>query len=294
MENTSPQLLDFKVDWLPDPDINRLFDCLEAAGIEGRFVGGCVRDSLIGRPVNDYDIAVDHLPETVMAALIKASIKVIPTGIDHGTVTAVVNHRPFELTTLRKDIETDGRHAVVEFCNDWFEDAARRDFTMNALYMTRKGQIYDYFGGLEDVRAGVVRFVGDASLRMEEDCLRLLRFFRFSAHYSKSNYDKDVLAVCADFAPKLRNLAAERIWQEWSKILKADQLKSTLVAMKNTNIFDYLYQDASLSVLEEDMDRLARLGGLADFDHPNIIALSCLHWGTDKTKAKAAAKFLRL
>jgi poly(A) polymerase len=148
---------------------------------EARVVGGAVRDALAGRAVTEIDLATPRTPEQVTVALQEAGIRVVPTGIDHGTVTAVLGERSFEITTLRRDVETDGRHAVVAFTDDWRTDAARRDFTINAMSMARDGEVFDYFGGIADLRAGIVRFVGEPAIRIAEDHLRILRYFRFFA-----------------------------------------------------------------------------------------------------------------
>ncbi len=162
------------------PALARLFAALPQA----RLVGGCVRDALAGYPVADFDLATPDPPDAVMAALKTAGLRAIPTGLDHGTVTAVVDGRGFEVTTLRRDVATDGRHAQVAWTADWQEDAARRDFTINAMSMAANGTLYDYFGGQADLAAGRVRFVGDAAARVAEDYLRILRFFRFQARYA--------------------------------------------------------------------------------------------------------------
>lgn len=185
--------------WMDAPETREVLEALSAGGVKVRFIGGCVRD-LFKRPVRDIDIASPEPPEQIMAKLRNAGIKVIPTGIDHGTVTAVVDKASFEITTLRVDVETDGRRAKVAFTDDWVADAARRDFTFNALSCTPVGDVYDYFGGLEDLGRGCVRFVGRASERIAEDVLRLLRFFRFYAHYGRPPPDQEALAACRERA----------------------------------------------------------------------------------------------
>lgn len=177
------------VPWLDDPAVRVLFAALDGAGIVARFVGGCVRNSVLGQAIGDYDLAVDTRPELVMQALQAAKVKVVPTGLKHGTVTAVIEGRPFELTTLRRDVETDGRRAVVAFTDDWLEDAGRRDFTFNALYADRDGTLYDPFNGRRDLAEARVRFIGDAEMRIAEDRLRVLRFFRFHAWYGRPPFD---------------------------------------------------------------------------------------------------------
>ena len=203
------------------PATRAVTEALSAEGATVRFVGGCVRDAVLGRDVKDVDIATADPPETVTRLLEAAGLKAVPTGIAHGTVTAVADGTPFEVTTLRHDVETDGRHATVVFTDDWVADAARRDFTLNALYCDADGTLYDPVGGIEDARRGRVRFVGDARARIEEDALRLLRFFRFHAHYGRGEADATALAACRELAPLLANLSGERLRDETLKLLAA-------------------------------------------------------------------------
>ena len=195
--------------------------CVLAALPEARVVGGAVRDTLLGHEVTEVDLATPRTPEQVTQALHVAGIRAVPTGLEHGTVTAVVDGRGFEVTTLRRDLETDGRHAVVAFTDDWREDAARRDFTINAMSMTRDGAVFDYFGGIADVRAGIVRFVGDPATRIAEDYLRILRFFRFFARYASGPADAAALAAIRTGVPGLAGLSVERVWSELARILSA-------------------------------------------------------------------------
>jgi poly(A) polymerase len=187
----------------------------------GRFVGGAVRDLLLEREIGDLDLATALPPEAVMARLGRAGIRFIPTGLQHGTVTALAGEEPIEITTLRRDVETDGRHAVVAYSEDWAEDAARRDFTMNALYLDAEGRLWDPVGGIEDCLAGRVRFVGDPARRIDEDVLRLLRFYRFLAHYGRGEADPAARAACRDKAALLPRLAGERVRNELLKLLAA-------------------------------------------------------------------------
>jgi poly(A) polymerase/tRNA nucleotidyltransferase (CCA-adding enzyme) len=203
--------------FLADPALRAVLAALPGA----RLVGGCVRDALAGREVADIDLATPWRPEAVMRALRAAGLKAVPTGLDHGTVTAISHHRGFEVTTLRRDVATDGRRATVEYTDDWQEDAARRDFTINAMSMTSHGAVFDYFGGRADLAAGRVRFVGDAATRIAEDFLRVLRFFRFHARYGTGDADPAALAAIRDGVPGLRQLSAERVWSELKRILAA-------------------------------------------------------------------------
>lgn len=219
---------------------------LQGNGQPARFVGGCVRDAIIKRPVKDIDIATPEPPEKVMELLRTAGIRAIPTGIDHGTVTALDGEERFEVTTLRHDVETFGRHARVAFTDDWSGDAARRDFTINALYLDMDGTIYDPTKGLKDLKAGKVRFVGDAETRIREDVLRLLRFFRFQAYYAKKPPDRKALAACSLLAPELVNLAAERVWNELSRILVAPNAADILALMAKHGVLRHVLPEARL------------------------------------------------
>jgi poly(A) polymerase len=209
--------------WLKAPETRRLMDALEKARPGGsRFVGGCVRNTLMGRPVDDIDVATQLTPEQVMELAASAGFHAVGTGLEHGTVTVVVNHKPFEVTTLRRDVSTDGRRATVAFTENWQEDAERRDFRINALYATPEGEMFDPTGGgLEDARAGRVIFIGDAHTRIREDYLRILRFFRFNAWYAKGPIDPHGLSACADLIAGLDALSVERVWKEVKKLLAA-------------------------------------------------------------------------
>ena len=223
----------------------QLLEHLAKARHETRFVGGAVRDKLLGIPFSDVDLATTAHPDVVTEVLAGAGIKVVPTGIAHGTVTAVVAGKGFEITTLRRDIETDGRHAVVAYTDDWQEDAARRDFTMNALSRDAAGKIYDYFGGLDDAHAGRVKFVGDASARMNEDALRLLRFFRFYAWYAKEEPDEQTLRALEFAAPTLKNLSRERVWKETKRLLSAPNPSDAWMLMLRHHIVSQFFPEAT-------------------------------------------------
>jgi poly(A) polymerase len=201
-----------------------------------RFVGGAVRNALLGEPVGDIDIATPLSPDEVMRRLQAAGLGAVPTGIEHGTITAVAGGKPFEVTTLRRDVETFGRHATVAFTTDWREDAARRDFTINALYAGQDGAIHDYFGGLEDLEARRVRFVGDAVTRIREDYLRILRLFRFHAWYGKGELDGEALAAAVAQRSGLKLLSAERVQKELLRLLEAANPYPTLMIMARAGI----------------------------------------------------------
>ncbi|MGE0596736.1 MAG: CCA tRNA nucleotidyltransferase, partial [Hyphomonadaceae bacterium] len=211
-----------------------LIDALEAARAGGsRFVGGCVRNTLMGREVDDIDIATQLTPDRVTELTERAGFAAHPTGIEHGTVTVVVNHTPFEVTTLRRDVSTDGRRATIAFTEAWEEDAARRDFRMNALYADALGAIHDPTGGgLDDARAGRVIFIGDAATRIKEDYLRILRFFRFNAWYARTPIDPRGLEACADLVAGLDTLSVERVWKETKKLLGAPDPRAAWEGMK--------------------------------------------------------------
>jgi poly(A) polymerase len=203
-----------------------------------RIVGGAVRDTLLGLDVADVDLATTLLPEMVIDRLESARIKAVPTGLDHGTVTAVAEGKNYEITTLRRDVATDGRRAVVAFATDWKEDAARRDFTINALYTDpRTGEIFDYFGGLQDLAAGIIRFIGDADQRISEDFLRILRYFRFLARYGHGEVNADALRACAKGAHGLTALSRERIAQELTRLLSLANPVSAVELMVENGIF---------------------------------------------------------
>jgi poly(A) polymerase/tRNA nucleotidyltransferase (CCA-adding enzyme) len=215
-----------------------------------RLVGGCVRDTLAGRAVADIDIATPDPPEDVTRALEQAGLRAIPTGLAHGTVTALAHGESFEITTLRRDVQTDGRHAVVAFTDDWREDASRRDFTINAMSMTPDGQVFDYFAGLDDLSHGVVRFVGDAATRIAEDYLRILRFFRFFARYGTGQPDAAAVAAIRHGVAGLAQLSGERVWSELQRILTAQAPDKALALMAHTGVLKHLLPEAWLAPVD--------------------------------------------
>ncbi len=252
-----------------EPATRAVLAALTAEGGMARFVGGCVRDALLGRAISDIDIATPDPPERVLKRLAAAGIKAVPTGIAHGTVTAVVAPRHFEITSLRRDVETFGRHARVAFTDDWAEDAARRDFTMNALFLDGEGQVFDPVAGLDDLRAGDVRFVGDAATRIGEDVLRLLRFYRFHAHYGRGEADPAARQACRALAHLLPRLSAERVAGETLRLLKAPDPLPTLRLMQEDGVLAVLLPEATgldhlagLLPIEPKPDALRRLAAL--------------------------------
>ncbi|WP_412063814.1 CCA tRNA nucleotidyltransferase [Rhizobium sp. SYY.PMSO] len=222
--------------WFRDKALRRVLSLLDADGGEGRVVGGAVRNSLMGLPVADVDIATTLLPEAVVERAEAAGIKAVPTGIAHGTVTLVVDGTPFEITTLRRDVETDGRRARVAFSQDWHADAERRDLTINALYASADGKVVDLVGGLADLERRNIRFIGDAAVRIAEDHLRILRFFRFFAYYGSGRPDADGLRACAAAKSKIATLSAERVWSEMKKLLAAPDPGRALLWMRQIGI----------------------------------------------------------
>lgn len=222
--------------WLFTPSLQRLFAVFAAAGAEARVVGGAVRNSLLGAPVGDIDLAVNRAPEEAEAILLRTGIKVVRTGFVHGTITAVLDGQGYEVTSLRRDVTTDGRRATVAYTDGWAEDAARRDFTCNALYVDAAGRISDFHAGYDDALAGRIRFIGDPAARIAEDYLRILRFFRLHAWYGRGAFDADGLAACAAAAPFLATLSRERVTQEWRKLLLAPQPVPVLAVMEEQEI----------------------------------------------------------
>jgi poly(A) polymerase len=239
--------------WMTAPETRAVFEKLQTGGAQARFVGGCVRDLLVGRTVNDIDIATSAEPTRVMAIMKEAGFKTVPIGLDHGTVLVLVGAATFEITTLRQDVETDGRHAKVEFTTDWIADAARRDFTFNALSLEMDGTVHDSFGGANDLKQGCVRFVGDAAMRIDEDVLRLLRYYRFFAHFGRPPADAAARAACRDRAPDIERLSAERIRAEFLKLLAAPDPGPVLDMMRDDGVLPHVIGHTG------DLERMARL-----------------------------------
>lgn len=246
--------------WLVANETKKVMAVLEGARAGGsRFVGGCVRNTLMDQPVDDIDIATQLLPEQVVEAAKAAGLAAVPTGIEHGTVTLVCNHKPFEVTTLRRDVTTDGRRATVAFTQDWNEDAQRRDFRLNALYADAEGVVHDPTGGgIEDAAAGRIIFIGDADARIREDYLRILRFFRFSAWYGKGPLDARGLAACAALKDGIATLSAERVWKELKKLCAAPLPNAALKAMDVAGILKLAAPEAT------NLERALKLATIDD------------------------------
>ncbi len=242
--------------WLRRDSLKQLMAALDPQRGLCRYVGGVVRDTLRGSTVNDIDMATILKPEEVMHRLKSYGIKVVPTGIDHGTVTAVLPDGYVEITTLRRDVSTDGRRATVAFSDDWREDAARRDFTINALYLDpHSHEVYDYFGGQDDLARGVVRFIGSAEERIREDYLRILRFFRFTARFAEGEADKAALEACASQAAGLKSLSRERIASEILALLSLEKPAHATSMMFDIDIWNEIIPEAQA----ERQNQLSRL-----------------------------------
>jgi tRNA nucleotidyltransferase/poly(A) polymerase len=278
--------LDPDTPFLRNPAAQKLCAVLEDAGHQALFVGGCVRNAVMGVAASDVDLSTDARPQTVMDLATAAGWRAIPTGIDHGTVTVIVDHTPFEVTTFRRDVATDGRRAVVAFSDDIAEDALRRDFTMNALYADRHGIVHDPLGGLGDARAGRVRFIQDAGQRIAEDYLRILRFFRFSAYYASDHdsWDADALAAIASHLGGLETLSSERVGAEMIKLLCAPDPVRAVAVMDQTGVLQRILPGASITfigpfvhleqVLGVAPDAVARLAALGGVDAADRLRLS--------------------
>ncbi len=271
--------------WMETDGMKRVLAAIAADGKEARFVGGCVRDALLGRPVKDVDIATPETPDRVMALLEAAGIKALPTGIEHGTVTAVIGGETCQITTLRRDVSTDGRRAAVAFTDDWRADAERRDFTFNTLSATPDGMVYDYFNGRQDLNGRVIKFVGHAGERIEEDRLRVLRFFRFIGTLDMRIGREGDLEACIRAAPRLTELSRERIRDEIMKILSSEMHSDVIRMMRNKGILEHILPEigeptalARLKRLETDAagfesvrpDPIRRLACILDTDDEGV------------------------
>lgn len=235
--------------WIKTPAVQKLINHLTYKGHEFKFVGGCVRNSLLNLPVLDYDIASNLTPAENQAHLLEQGVTVKNLGVQYGSILAIVEDTPFEITSLRKDIHNNGRHPIVEFTADFKEDAQRRDFTINALYLCPKTlEVTDDVGGLDDLHAGIVKFIGNPAARVQEDYLRILRFFRFSAYYSKIPFDRDILEIMKLYANNLANLPTARISGEFYKIVASPNPSATLGALSSYEILNSFIELSATNV----------------------------------------------
>jgi poly(A) polymerase len=318
MATIGPILRLFDAAWLRRTETQAVFAALTGRGHQARAVGGAVRNALLGLTVGDVDIATTASPDEIIAAAQLAGLKAVPTGIAHGTVTVVVNHIPFEVTTLREDVATFGRHAQVAFTKDWVADARRRDFTINALYCGADGEVFDPLGGYVDLMARRVRFIGDARKRIREDYLRILRFFRFSAEYADHDIDIDGLAACVTEREGLALLSAERVRGELLRLLAATRAPAMIEKMLEYGLIvdilgaaprpalmarlaaiesqigrtaDPVLRLAALAVeVSEDADRLQRRLRLSGEEHAKLLFASTRTPAIDPSIPEVAAK----
>jgi poly(A) polymerase len=276
-----------RADWLKDADLQSLLAALSEGGEEARIAGGAVRNTLLGEAVSDIDIATTTLPDETERRARAAGFRTVPTGKEHGTITVVINGRGFEVTTLRADVETDGRHARVVFGKDWKRDAERRDFTINALYARADGEVVDLVSGLADLDSRMLRFIGDADARIREDYLRILRFFRFFAWYGKGRPDADGIRASARLKDGLSRLSAERVWAELKKLLSAPDPSRALLWMRQAGVLTAVLPESEkwgidaihgLVAAERDLgwevDPLLRLASIIPPDDEKIAALA--------------------
>jgi len=272
---------------IPSKEYKKILSLLNEKG-QARLIGGCVRDALLGKNSYDIDIATDLIPSEVTNILSKATIKTIPTGLKFGTITAILNNEKFEITTLRKDIECNGRHAKVVFTNDFAEDAARRDFTINALsYCPFKNEIYDYFEGFKDLQEEKVVFIGEALDRIKEDYLRILRFFRFSSYYAKQ-LDYRGFKACKDLKDGLKTLSRERIKSEMDKIIVSKRAAQILEAMFEIGILELIFsiQNYEIKIFEQTKElELATNYALLLYNLKNVNSKLLLDWKFSKHEA---------
>lgn len=274
-------------DWFSKPALGRILDLLNADGGEARIVGGAIRNALMDMPVGDIDIATTLLPQDVVERAKEAGIKSVPTGIEHGTVTLVADGEGYEVTTLRRDVTTDGRRAEVAFGTDWQADAERRDLTINGLYADAQGNIIDLIDGLPDIESRTVRFIGDAATRVAEDYLRILRFFRFFAWYGSGRPDADGLRASARAKEKLSTLSAERVWSEVKKLLSAPDPSRSLLWMRQSGVLAQVLPEtekwgidaihgliAAEQALQWPIDPLLRLAAITPPDGPRVESMA--------------------
>ncbi len=276
-----------RAEWIADPALQTLLAILNEGGEEARIAGGAVRNTLLGEPAGDIDIATTTLPDETIARAERAGFKAVPTGYDHGTITVIGGGVPHEVTTLRADVETFGRKATVRFGRDWRQDAERRDFTMNALYADAEGRVTDFVGGLADIESRTIRFIGDAEARIREDYLRILRFFRFFAYYGSGRPDAEGLMACARLKEGMDALSAERVWSELRKLLSAPDPSRALLWMRQAGVLTRILPESEkwgidaihgLVAAERDLgwkpDHILRLAGIIPPDPVRVAAMA--------------------
>ena len=273
---------------ITDKAILKLFEVVENHGGVLRFVGGAVRDALAGIKGFDLDLATDMSPDELVEMCEENDIKTIPIGIKFGTVGIMINGKVLEVTSLRKDIKTDGRHAEVEFTTDWQEDASRRDLTINAVYADEKGNVFDYYNGIDDLQKGIVRFIGNPNQRIQEDYLRILRFFRFYSIFGKGEIDKKALRACKDNQAGLTKISIERVRDEFFKILLTPNVINTVKIMLDNDILGYILPPAPHF---DDLENLIRLVREQNLDESALRRLFILYWPDEIIAENFATRF---
>ena len=261
--------------WKSNKNIKLLFKIFKKDNEETRFVGGCIRDLIIKKKENyDVDLATTLKPNEIIKILKKKKIKIIKSGFSHGTVIAILNKEKFEITTLRKDIKTDGRHAKVKFTKDWFVDSNRRDFTVNAMSCDFNGNLYDYHNGLKDLKEGRIKFIGDSKKRIKEDFLRILRYFRFYAYYGKNNIEKNQINTFKNLSSNLKKLSSERLYYEFEKILLSNNAYKVIKLMQNSGVLKYIIFDNNYIERIKFLNKLNKINYLIDFSTRLAIILN--------------------
>jgi len=261
--------------WKSKKNIRFLFKIFKKDNEETRFIGGCIRDLILKKKESyDIDLATTLKPNKVIGILSKKKIKIAKTGLSHGTVIAILNKEKFEITTLRKDIKTDGRHAKVQFTKDWIIDSNRRDFTINAMSCDFNGNLYDYHNGLEDLKNGRIKFIGNPEERIKEDYLRILRYFRFCAYYGRNNIEKSQINIFKKLSPNLKKLSSERLYFEFKKILLSDNSYKVIKMMENCRVLKYIIFNNNNLEKMKSINKLKKINHLIDFSNRLAILLN--------------------
>ena len=261
--------------WKSNKNIKLLFKIFKKDNEETRFIGGCIRDLIIKKKENyDVDLATTLKPNEIIKILKKKKIKIIKSGFSHGTVIAILNKEKFEITTLRKDIKTDGRHAKVKFTKDWITDSNRRDFTINAMSCDFNGNLYDYHVGVKDLKEGRIKFIGDPKKRIKEDFLRILRYFRFYAYYGKKNIEKPQINIFNNLSSNLKKLSSERVYSEFKQILLSDNLYKVIKLMENSGVLKYIIFNNNNVEKIKSLNKLNKINYLIDFSTRLAILLN--------------------